>query len=117
MIDHGALTHLAVEIGGVIIAVDGERAVMHHGGYWALEPERHFVVDPIEVPWRVINGNMIFDLRGWSCRIMQVIESAKMRYVSILATPIWTTNGEFILDWSTPATPMKADTVEVIYAS
>lgn len=108
------VTHNAIEIGGVIIVVDGEQAFMHHGGYQ--DPHSLCkVYGPIEVPWRVVGGNMIFSLRGWSCRIMQVIESAKLRYVSLLVSPYFTTDGEFTIDWSNPM-PGHIDHVDVVYA-
>jgi hypothetical protein len=85
-----------MELGGVIIEVKGEEAFLHHGGF---EFAGKIEYDPIPVSWS-INGLMTtFDLRDWTCRIMQVIWPD--RRMDILAYPISVANGCFHIDWST----------------
>lgn len=102
-----------MEIGGVIIEVTdllGKTALMHHGGY---KVGHKITYVPIVVSWSSDDLVTTFDLRGWTCRIMQVIWP-EYRF-DILATPVSTSDGMFTIDWSVPK-PLEYITTKVFRA-
>jgi len=95
------MTWAGIDLGGIIIEIVGERAVAHHGGYRDPRDPTRTILEPIEVSWRTEGPNLIFNLRGWRCRIMQVQEGH--RHVDMLDHPYCTADGIFTVDWANPA--------------
>lgn len=83
-------------LGGIIIELRGGAAIVHHGGYE--DDDGRLVTAPFQVSWHTEGPNMVFDLQGWKCRIMQAQEGH--RYVDMPASPIHTVDGTFTIDWT-----------------
>lgn len=78
-------------LGGVIIEILGEEAVMHHGGF--ADWDEKLVYDPVPIPWSTHNGVMTFDLSGWWCRPLEVIEGERRHMLLTLDTCCYVRGG------------------------
>ena len=107
------MQRFSYDLGGVIIEITNGHAMVHHGGLIDASMESISIdYAPIEILWQRLGiSSLQFDMRGWTCRVMAVIEDTRIH--TLLNECQMAVEDFFVVQWDAMA-PMDSRPVEVM---